>query len=75
MKRFKIISPIALLLVIGLILFIVRPQTDPNAPRYVPFTNQPVGPFGTELYDRGGAIPFQNGRVWILDGLEPHQSP
>ena len=68
MKRIKIIVPIALLLLLAVALLCL-PRADSNAPKFVPATSQPAGPFGKESYDWGADIPFQGGKIWIWTAL------
>src|SRR5579871_3624069 len=56
---------VLLVLFLALIWFLGQPDKDPLAPRYVPLTAQPTGPFGIEYYDAGGSIPFVGGKVWV----------
>lgn len=65
MKRIKIILPIALLLLLAVAL-LRPPKAYLHAPRFVPATSQPSGPFLIESYDWVANIPFQGGKVWIF---------
>lgn len=68
MNRIKIILPIALLLLLAAAL-LRPPKADSNAPKFVPATSQPTGPFGKEGYNWGADIPFQGGKAWIWSAL------
>src|SRR5260370_29385616 len=64
MNRTKIILPIALLLLLAVAL-LRPPKADPHAPKFVPATSQPTGPFRREDYNWNTDIPFQGGKMWI----------
>jgi hypothetical protein len=55
---------------------LVRSQkADSDAPRYVPVQTQPIGPFGSQYCDWGGAAPFHTSKAWIgtyLDRSSQH---
>ena len=65
MKRVGITLAIIFVLLLALVVSILPHGTDPNAPRYVPLAVEPTGPVGEETFDWGGAVPFQDGCVWI----------
>jgi hypothetical protein len=69
MKRIKIILPIFLLLIVFLLLLSRPPKADSKLPRFVPAISQPVGPFGSEHYEWGDAIPFRDGKGWVWTAL------
>ncbi|MDQ6630177.1 MAG: hypothetical protein M3Y82_00280 [Verrucomicrobiota bacterium] len=64
MKRITIIFLIALVLIL-VVVFSFPKKTALNAPRFVPVTSQPVGPFGSENYGWHDPVPFRDGKTWI----------
>src|SRR5437588_12097909 len=66
MKRTAIISAtlLACLLLI-LLLIAVTTKSTSHAPRFIPLTAQPAGPFTRMFYDWADPVPFQNDRLWI----------
>ena len=52
-------------LLVWAVVRLALPWTSPNAPRFVPLRSPPVGNYTSMDYDWGGAVPVQNGRVWI----------
>jgi hypothetical protein len=70
MKRIKIILPIALLLALFFCIVLSQPpKANSNLPRFVPATSQPAGPFGSENYKWGDAVPFRDGKGWVWTAL------
>jgi hypothetical protein len=69
MKRIKFILPCALVLLALLFLLSQLLKNSVAAPRFVPATSQPVGPFGSENYDWHVDIPFRDSKTWIWTGL------
>jgi hypothetical protein len=69
MKRISIALVFVFLLILSCLFLVFRPGTDPDSPRYIVARTQPAGGFGSEMYDWGGAMPFQNGRVWVTTTL------
>lgn len=70
-SRTRIIGAVPLLLVLAFVVIISWSQTDPNAPRYVPLHDQPVGPFGVIHYNWNVPAPFVDNKVWIFTILNP----
>lgn len=50
---------------LGVLVWLRPAKQDPNAPRYVPVTTQPTGPFGSENYNWIDSAPFEGGKVWV----------
>jgi hypothetical protein len=69
MKRIAIALAVVFLLVFFGLFVALRDSRSPDAPRYVTELSQPVGPFGTEMYDWGASIPFQDGKFWVTTTL------
>ena len=64
MKLIWISLSMACLLVLALVL-VALARPSPNAPRFVPLHSPPVGTYTRMDYDWGGAVPVQDGTVWI----------
>ncbi len=69
MKRIAIALAVVFLLVFFGLFVALRDSRSPDAPRYVTELSQPVGPFGSEMYDLSGAKPFQDGKLWVTTTL------
>jgi hypothetical protein len=67
MKRLKLILTLMFaVLLIALLLISISPGSNSNPPRYVLVTNQPSGPSFIQTFRGTEAVPFQEGRFWMV---------
>ena len=65
MRPVRIAVPGLLCLVALVLVLRVLSDPSPSAPRFVPLLSPPVGTYTRMDYDWGGAVPVQDGKVWI----------